>query len=66
MSKEELIEKLEYWAEQMKELKVFLESLRPETLVVQLFVHGAMGFLITGADYLEVNLTEIANRVRMS
>lgn len=65
MSKEELIEKLDMQIDNLDELKDFLESLRTETLLVELFVHGAMGFLITAVDYLEVNLTEIRNKVQM-
>lgn len=66
MSKEELIEQLDIHIEKICEVKVFLESLRPETLLAEIFVHSVVGFLVTACDYLEVNLTEISNKVRMS
>lgn len=66
MSKEELIEKLEHWIVQVNGLRVFLYDLRSETLVTELFLHGAMGFLITACDYLSTNLEEIRNKIRMS
>lgn len=66
MSKEELIEKLEYWRLQMLGLKDFLESLRTETLMVKVFTLSVIVFLITACDYLETNLVEIRNRVQMS
>ena len=66
MTKDEIIAGIDQQTASLAELSEFLESLRPEDMVAQHFLHGAMGFLLTAVDYLSTNLEEIQNRVRMS
>ena len=66
MTKDEIIAGIDEQIASLKKLRDFLESLRPEELLIQMFVHGVMGFLLTAVDYLQMNLVEIQNRVRMS
>ena len=65
MTKEELIPALEMWIDTLHELSVFLVELKSEPLVQSIFAHSVIGFLQTAVDYLQVNLEEIRNRVRM-
>jgi len=66
MTKQEVIDGIDEQLASLERLRNFLESLRPEELLIQTFVHGVMGFLVTAVDYLQVNLVEIKNKVRMS
>ncbi|KKL23661.1 hypothetical protein LCGC14_2423170 [marine sediment metagenome] len=66
MTKDEIIAGIDEQLASLERLRNFLESLRPEELLIQTFVHGVMGFLVTAVDYLQVNLVEIKNKVRMS
>ncbi len=66
MDKDEIIDGIDQQLESLANVRVFLDLLRPEDLVTQIFAHSVMGFLITAVDYLQVNLNEIKNRVRMS
>ena len=66
MTKEGIISGIDEQLEVLENLRTFLELLRPENLVTQIFAHSVMGFLLTAVDYLKVNLEEIKNRVRMS
>ena len=66
MTKQEIIDGIDDQLASLERLRNFLESLRPEELLIQTFVHGIMGFLQTAVDYLIVNLEEIKNKVRMS
>jgi len=66
VEKEELLSGLTGWAEEMRECKEFLEKLRFEPLMIPLFPHTTAGFLETAAEYIETNLNQIANRIRMS
>ena len=66
MTKDEIIAGIDEQVASLEKVRDFLESLRPEELLIQMFVHGVMGFLVTAVDYLQTNLIEIKNRVRMS
>ena len=66
MTKQEVIDGIDEQLASLERLRNFLESLRPEELLIQTFVHGVTGFLVTAVDYLQVNLVEIKNKVRMS
>ncbi len=65
MSKEEIIAAIEARSVDLGKLRLLLVELKKESLVARQFTHGAMGFLLTAVDYLETNLSEIRNRVRM-
>ena len=66
MTKDEIIDGIDNQLECLERVRAFLDLLRPEDLVTQIFAHSVMGFLITAVDYLTVNLNEIKNKVRMS
>ena len=66
MLKEEVIAEIEIHETALENLKVWFELIRPEERYEPIFEHGILTYLITGVDYLQVNLIEMKNRVRMS
>jgi len=66
MTDQEVIVGTEQWGRTLEDLKVFLTALTGQPVVKNMFAHSVAGFLITAVDYLQTNLDEIANRVRMS
>lgn len=66
MSKKEIIEKLKYWRVQIVELREFINMIRHEKTVVKLGNFPVSIFLNTATEYLEANLREIEDRLRMS
>ena len=66
MTKNQIIVKIEHTEIQLEEISALLEDLSGEDRVISLSTPPVLTYLKTAADYLNVNLTEIKNRVRMT